>query len=91
VPGLVNSNQLEDKVTETSEVENDDRDHTGLVLTASEECGGKKNQNGDGNSDDGQGEFRVVLVGDDDNELNDEAEEEEEIELEQSDINLGQS
>jgi hypothetical protein len=88
VSGLVNSNQLEDEVAETSEVKNDDRDHAGLVLAAGEESGGEKNQNGDGNGDDGKGEFRIVLVGDDDNKLNDEAEEEEEIELEQSDVNL---
>lgn len=88
---LVDSDQLEDEVAETSEVENNDSDHASLVLTASEESGGKQNQDSNRDGDDGQREFGIILVSNNDNELHDEAEEEEEIELEESDINLGWS
>lgn len=88
VTGLVDSDQLEEEITETAKIENDDTHHARLVLPAGEIGGGEQNGDGDGNGDNCQSKFRVVLLCDNDDKLNDETEEEEEIELEQSNVNL---
>lgn len=86
--GLVDSDKLEDEVAQAAEIENDDDDLAGLVFSASEVGGSEQDGNGDRDSGDGQGELGIRLLGDDNDELNDEPEEKEEIELEQCDVDL---
>lgn len=84
----VDSDELEDEVCESTVVEDDDGDHTGLIFLASEEGGTRENEDSDRDGDNCQGEFGVAGIGDDDHELDNETQEEEEIKLQQSDVNL---
>lgn len=88
VSGLVDSDELENEVGQAAEVENDDDDLADLVLPTSEVGSGEQNGDGDWDGSNGQCEFGVVLLSNDDDELNDETEEEEEIELEQRNVDL---
>jgi hypothetical protein len=85
---LVHAAELEDEVAEAAEVEDDDGDHADSVFTASEEGGGEKDDNTDGNGDDGQDELNVPCAGNNDDKLDDEAQEEEEVEFEEGDVDL---
>lgn len=88
VAWLVDTDKLEKEIAETAKEEDDDSNHSWLVFAASEKCSGKKNDNGNWDGSDGQSEFDVGGVGDNDDELYDESKEEEEIELEQSNVDL---
>lgn len=81
VVGLIDANELEDEVGEAAKVKNNDNDHPGLVLFASEESRSQKNENRDRDSGNGEGEFRIVRFSDNDDKLNDETQEEEKIKL----------
>lgn len=52
VSRLIDSYKLEDEIAETSEIEDDDANHTDLVLSSSEESGSEEDENGNGNGDD---------------------------------------
>ena len=69
-------------------VKDEDNDHANLVLLASEPSGGDKNADGDGDSDNGKCELRVMLVCNNNDQLNDETKEEEEIKLEKRNVDL---
>lgn len=86
--GRVDSDQFEDEVAEAAQVEDDDHDHAHLVLLISEVGSAEQDENGDRDSGDGQSKFGIALLGNDDDELDDEAQEEEEIELQESDVDL---
>lgn len=84
----VNTGKLIDEIGKTTNVEDKDTTHSPFVLPSGEECGGNKNEDGNRNGDDRQGEFDILCIRNNDNELNDESKEEEEIELEKSDVDL---
>jgi hypothetical protein len=88
VARLVDADELEDKVREGDEVDEDDDAHAGLVLAAGEKGGEQEDGDCDGDGSNGEAEFRVDLVDDDDDELDREAEEEEKVELEQGNVDL---
>lgn len=88
VPRLIDSDELEEKVGKTTEVQDDDAPHARLRLVSGEEGGHQQNGNRDGNGSNGKTEFHVRLAADDNEELDGEADEEEEIELQQCDIDL---
>ncbi len=85
--GGVHANELEYKVCQPSEVEDQNRKGAEQPLPSAEECCGKKDDDGDGNSGDCEGELALSLR-DDYNELDGEAEEKEEIELEEGNVDL---
>jgi hypothetical protein len=85
---LVYSANLEDEVRKSSEIEDDDANHAGLVLPPGEVCGGQQDGNGDRNGGASQGELRIVLPSDNDDKLHNVAKEEEEVKLKQRNVNL---
>ncbi len=88
VAGLVHSCQLENKVSQSAEEQEQCNDHSKIVLTTSPEGCHKQDNDGDGNGGDRKRIFGVWFSSNDDKKLYCESEEEEEIELQQSNIDL---
>lgn len=94
--GLVHANQFEDEIGETSHVGAHDYNTARLILTTSEECREKEDEDSNGDSGDcqdelGRGDLTATgdgLARDDDQELNGEAQKEEEIELQKCNVDL---
>ena len=88
---LVDTDKLKDEVGETAEIEYDDNNLTWPVFVTSAEGSHQQDGDSDRNGGDGESEFRVILLHNHDNKLDDEAKEEEEIEFEKGDVDLQSS
>lgn len=85
---LVDAHELEDEVAQATEVQNDDNDHTDLLLSPGEESGADENRNGNRDGGSSQSVLHNLDIAHDDKELDGESEEEEEIEFKESDVDL---
>lgn len=88
VSRLVDADQLEDEVAQSTEIEDDDGDNAQLVLAAGEVGGADEDGDGDGDGSGGEGVLDDLDVADNDEELNGEAEEKEKVELEEGNVDL---
>ena len=87
VPGLIDANELEEKVSQSCQIEANDGDDANLVLAAGEEGGENKYDDTEWDGSNGEPKLKVLVI-DNDEKLNRETEEKEKIKLEESDVNL---
>lgn len=88
--GLIDADQLEEEVGQTTEVEQDDEADAETVLAPREEGGAQQDADGDGDRGDVQAQLEVFDAVDDDEELDGEAQEEKEVEFEEGDVDLAE-
>lgn len=89
VARLVDPDELEEKVGQAAEVEENDANDAEAVLALGEEGGAQQDSDGDGDGGDMQAELEVLDAVDDDKELHRETQEEEKVKLEHGDVDLG--
>lgn len=85
---LVDAEELEDEIGETSKVEDNDAERAGLVFVSNAIRSCQKDDNRQGHGSDCGVVFGPAIAADDDNELYSEPQEEEEVKLEQGNIDL---
>lgn len=85
---LVDTDELEDEVCQTGDIQDDDTPCADLVLVSGEIGGGEEYQDGDGYGSDSQVQLCITIAGDNDDELYREPKEKEEVEFQQRDVYL---
>lgn len=85
---LVDAEQLEDEVGQSSKEKHDDTHCAGFVLVAGEVSSPEEDENGNRHSGYGRVVLSLAVSTDDDDELHGESEEEEEIKLQQCNVDL---
>jgi hypothetical protein len=85
---LVHSDQLEQEVRQTANIEDNDDYHAWSILTTSPESSHRQDEDGDRYGGNGAVKFGIGNRCDDGQELDREAEEEEKVEFQKGDINL---
>lgn len=85
---LIHPDKLEYEVSSAAEVQDDCNNHAKQVFSSSWPCCCEQNQDGDGNSGNGEHSLASIDLVNDDQELNREPEEEEKVKFQEGNIDL---